>query len=88
MEFRSQHPNQILGAPGIPVPRGGNPMFNPQQTTNHLQGPPLGRQQAAHLPPQVPPHLMPPHFQQGANGPNNGHTNELIALLMGGAPRE
>lgn len=89
MELRSQNPNQILnlGGPNLPGPRG-NPLFNPQNT-NPLQGPILGaRQPQAHLPPHVPPHLMPPHFQQGLNGPNNGHTNELIALLMGGAPRE
>ncbi|KAF5355692.1 hypothetical protein D9756_003913 [Leucocoprinus leucothites] len=90
MDLRSQNPNQILGigGPSLPGPRGGNPMFNPQQSS-HIQGPPLGgRQQPGHLPPHVPPHHMPPHYQQGVNGPNSGHTNELIALLMGGAPRE
>lgn len=91
MELRPQNPNQVLGVggPGLPGLRGGNPgMFNPQQTS-HLQGPPIGgRQQQAHLSPHVPPHLIPPQYQQGVNGPNTGHTNELIALLMGGAPRE
>jgi hypothetical protein len=91
MELRSQNPNQILGVgvPGLPGPRGANPgMFNPQQN-DHLRGPPTGgRQQQAHLPPHLPPHLIPPQYQPGVNGPNNGHTNELIALLMGGAPRE
>ncbi|KAF9452608.1 hypothetical protein P691DRAFT_660489 [Macrolepiota fuliginosa MF-IS2] len=89
MELRSQNPNQMLnlGGPNLPGPRG-NTLYNPQNA-NHLQGPVIGsRQQQAHLPPHVPPHLMPPHFQQGPNGPSNGHTNELIALLMGGAPRE
>ncbi|KAJ3567363.1 hypothetical protein NP233_g6418 [Leucocoprinus birnbaumii] len=90
VELRSQNPNQLMGmgGPGLPAPRGGNSTFNPQQTS-HLPGPPFGgRQQPGHLPPHVPPHFMPPHFQQGVNGPNNGHTNELIALLMGGTPRE
>lgn len=87
MELRSQNPNQIMnmGGPNLPGPRG-NALFNPQQ---NLPGALLGgRQQQAQLPPQVPPHLMPPHYQPGLNGPNNGHTNELIALLMGGAQRE
>lgn len=89
LELRSQNPNQVLGVggPGLPGPRG-NGLFNPQQNANHLQGPLLGtRQQQAHLPPHVSPHLM-PHFQQGLNGPNSGHTSELIALLMAGTQRE
>jgi len=87
MDQRSQNPNQILGiaGPGLPGPRGANPLYNLQQA-NHLQGPPLaGRQQ---LPLHPSSHLMSSQFQQGASGPNNGHTSDLIALLMGGAPRE
>ncbi|KXN89870.1 hypothetical protein AN958_04874 [Leucoagaricus sp. SymC.cos] len=92
MDPRSQNlAGQLLGspgAPGLPGQRGGNSaIFNPQQMTSP-QGPLYGGRQPQHLPPQVPPHLMPPQFSQGVNGPNGGHTNELIALLMGGAPRE
>ena len=85
IDQRSQNPNQILGiaGPGLPGPRGGNHLYSLQQA-NHLQGLPLaGRQQ---LPPHLPSHLM--NYQQGASGPSNGHTSDLIALLMGGAPRE
>jgi len=86
IELRSQNPNQIMniGGPNLPGPRG-NALFNPQQ---NLPGALLGGRQQAQLPPQLPPHLMPPHYQPGLNGPSNGHTNDLIALLMGGAPRE
>jgi hypothetical protein len=88
LELRSsQNPSQVLGVGGLslPGPRG-NVLFNPQPNSSHLQGPLVGtRQQQGH--PHIPPHLI-PHFQPGLNGPNSGHSNDLMALLMSGTQRE
>ena len=100
LDLRAQGQAQLLsmgnnagvgvGASG--TMRGPGVGFNPQQgPTAQLQAPHIAmRQQPQQLPPHmIPPHMLPPHLQQqGPPGANAQPAHDLMALLMGGPPRE
>ena len=100
MDLRGPNQAQLLGMGGAGVNVGGlrgvGGGFVAQQGQAAQMQPPLlamrqqqQPQQQPHLLPHMVPHLVPPHLQQqGRPGINNQPAHDLMALLMGGGPRE
>lgn len=92
IEFRSApggHPqNQLLGLGGPNLAQGmrGGPGFNTQQFPGPNQLPPMNIRQQHNLQPQMLQQMLPQHLQGAPPGQHN--PNDLMALLMGNAPRE
>lgn len=89
---------QLLGMGGGVVVgsglRGPGSGFGPQQGPNaqlqaqHQAQQLTMRQQQQQLPPHMMPHLLPPHLQQqGPPGATSQPAHDIMALLMGGPPR-